>query len=126
MYGRGVDGAEVLNPGLLRHQITWQVKSVSGQDGFGQDIFVWADFLSCRARVEADLGRESEQFQQRWAEADYVLTQHFYNGLLPEMRIAWLDDGVMKYLDVLSIQDPAGTGRYQKVVCKTFGSTFTA
>lgn len=126
MYGRGLDGGEILNPGLLRHQITWQVKALSGQDSFGVNIYTWTDLLKCRARVQATSGKEFAQVMQRFAEADYVLTQHFSKGLSEQMRIAWLVDGGTTYLDVLSIDDPAGTERYQMITCKTFGTTFTA
>lgn len=130
MYGRfaRIDGDPILNPGLLRHQITWQRKDVTGQDSFGQDSFAWVDVLTCKARVQgSNSGRgETERLMQRFPEADFVITQHFSRGLEESMRIAWFVDGEVTYLDVLSIDDPAGTGRYQTVVCRNFGSTFTA
>ena len=116
----------VVNPGQLRHQITWQQKNVTGQNSIGEDIYTWVNFLTCRASVEATVGREYQQIMQRWAESDFMITQHFYKGVAPEMRIAWFVDGSITYLDVLDVSDPLGTGRLQQVVCRTFGGTFTA
>jgi len=122
-----IDGSEILNPGLLIHQIIWQVKTVTGQDAFGAAIYTWTDFLRCKARVESTQGKEFTQVMQRWAEAEFSLTQHFSKRVTPDMRIAWLRDGQTVYLDVLNINDPAGIGRYQYVICRTFeNANFTA
>ncbi len=127
MYGSGIDGGEVLNPGLLRHQITWQQKIVSGQNSFGEDIYTWQDFLTCKARVQGAPGKdETERAMQRWADAEFMITQHFSPGVAANMRIAWWIDGAMVYLDVLNIDDPPGTGRYQNILARTFEGTFTA
>jgi head-tail adaptor len=126
MYGRAID-SDALDPGLLRHQITWQKKVVSGQNSYGEDNFSWVNFLTCRACVEGAPRRgETQQAMQRWAEAEYQITQHFSPGLEAKMRIAWWIDGAMAYLDVLNIDDPPGTGRYQKILARTFEGTFTA
>ena len=118
-------GEEILNPGLLRHQITWQQKSVTGQNSYGEDIFTWTNFLTCRARVEGAPGNnEVERAMQKWADAEFLITQHFSPGVLANMRIEWWIDGAMVYLDVLSIDDPPGTGRYQKILARTFEGTF--
>ena len=129
MYGKvGVaSDEEALDPGQLRHQITWQQKGVTGQNSYGEDSYTWNDVLTCRAQVESTSGRdEFASVMQRWAEAKYVITQHFATGLLAEMRIAWYVNGATVYLDVLAIDDPPGTGRYQKIVARTFEGTFTA
>jgi SPP1 family predicted phage head-tail adaptor len=109
MYGRGLDGAQLLNPGALRHQITWQEKVVSGQNASGEDVFTWTDFLRCRAQVNSMAGRgEYQDAMQRYADAKYVLRQHYSRGVTSEMRIAWLIDGAITYLDVLSIDPGSG------------------
>ena len=118
-----VDGSDILNPGLLRHQITWQ-QAVTGQNSTGEDIYAWTDFLTCRARVESTNGRQFESVMQRWAEADYVMTQHFSPGVLEDMRIAC--GGEIVYLDPINIGDPSGTRRQQTVVCRTYEGDFTA
>lgn len=122
-----LDGSEILNPGLLRHQIIWQRKNVTGQNSTGEDVFTWQDYLTCRAQVAAASGTEYAREMQTWPEAKFILTQHFSRGISEDMRIAWYVDGDVKYLDVLNIDDPAGTGRYQEVVCRTYsGVGFTA
>lgn len=105
-----------LNPGTLRHQITWQRKGVTGQNSFGEDAYTWGDLVTLKASVQNLNGRELFAVQQKWAEARYRITQHFYSGLTPKDRISWYDDGVVKTLDVLDIQDTAGTGRVQTVI----------
>ena len=117
MSGR-IDGSFILNPGLLRHGIVWQEKVVSGQDTTGADVYSWNDVLRCRARVQALGGREYARVMERWADAQYEITQHYSKGLKAKMRIQWLVDGDTHTLDVLNINDPAGAGRYQTVICK--------
>lgn len=127
MYGKGIHDSEILNPGALRHQITWQRKVTSGYNSYGEDQYTWQDFLTCRARVEGAPGRnEIQEAMQKWAEAEYLITQHFAPGLLANMRICWYVDGEVIYLDVLNIDDPPGTGRFQKILARTFEGTFTA
>lgn len=113
-----IDEARALNPGLLRHRIVWQAKEVTGQDGFGQDVYDWQDVISCPAQVRMLSGRELEVAQQRWAEAKYMIRQHYYRGLGTTHRIFWSIDGVDKYLDPLEVSDIAGTGRVQDIVAK--------
>jgi head-tail adaptor len=126
MYGKVGTAPETLDPGQLRHQITWQQRNIS-QNSFGEDVVTWSNFLTCRAAVETTSGKgEYAAVMQKWAEAQFAITQHFAPGLLAEMRIAWYVDGAMVYLDVLSIDDPAGTGRYQKIIARTFEGTFSA
>jgi SPP1 family predicted phage head-tail adaptor len=115
-----IDESLILNPGVLRHQITWQGKAVTGQDSMGQDSGGWADVLTCRADVKSLEGHELEIAQQKWAESRFRVIQHYSKGLTDKMRIAWLVDGKMLYLDVLDISDPPGIGRYQIVTTKDY------
>ena len=112
--------AEVVNPGHLRHQIAWQEKQVSGQDSYGQDIYTWRTFLTCRAKIMATDGREIQTNDQRWAIAPYTITQHFYAGLKAKMRIVWFVDGENRYLDVLDVGDPTGMGRMIAAMAREF------
>lgn len=116
-----IDGP-VLNPGILRHQITWQRKAVTGQNGFGEDVWSWADVLTCKAQVRSLTGRELANSQQTWPDARYHITQHYSRGLGTEMQIQWFVDGEVRTLDVLDIQDQAGTQRMQIVLAKDHGA----
>ena len=109
-----LDGSKILNPGLLRHTITWQQKTVSGQNSFGEDIYEWDDVMVCRARVTALAGRELEAAQQRWAEARFQIEQHYVSGLKRAMRVAWGD----RLLDVIDAEDPWGTGMALRAMAK--------
>lgn len=113
-----IDEARVLNPGILRHRIVWQIKELTGQDSFGADIYDWQVVASCPAQVRTLTGRELEAAQQRWTEAKYAIRQHFYRGLGTTHRIYWYIDGVEKFLDPLEVSDLAGTGRVQDIVAK--------
>jgi head-tail adaptor len=116
-----VRGDAILNPGCLRHQITWQRKNVVGQDSYGGETLgtpAYLQVVNCRAEVTALQGRELSAAQQRWAEAKWQIKQHWYRGLTPDMRISWYIDGEVRTLDVLDIQDPAGTGRMQVITAK--------
>ena len=109
---------ELLNPGTLRHQITWQGRTVSGQDSFGTDVSTPRDLLTCKAEVLGMQGRELIAAQQIWADARYKIRQHYYSGLKPDMRIAWWIDGETRVLDVLDIQDPTGLRQVQVIYAK--------
>lgn len=120
MSGRRIDGSEIFNPGLLRHQITWQQKTVSGQNSAGEDIFAWSTFRTCRVEIKSTTGQEFERVMQIWPEADYVVQQNFLLGMLPDMRGSWFVDGAVIYLDILDISDPINNRAYQEIVCRTF------
>lgn len=117
-----IDGSIILNPGVLRHRVTWQAKAVSGQNSFGEDVITWPDVVTLAAQVTALQGDELMRAQQYFALAKYKITQHFYSGLQEAMRIAWFVDGRQLYLTVLNINDPSGTGRYQTVIAKDYES----
>ena len=115
-----IDSSIVLNPGLLRHQITWQVRSVAGQNSFGEDNITFTNIVTLRAQVMALGGDEILRAQQYFALAKYRITQHYYSGLQEAMRIAWLVDKTQLLLTVLNINDPPGTGRYQVIIAKDY------
>lgn len=119
----------ILNPGVLRHRVTWQGRNVTGQNSFGEDIPAptdpnsgWSPIVTLAAQVTAIQGDELMRAQQYFALAKYKITQHFYSGLQEAMRIAWFVDGRQLYLTVLNINDPPGTGRYQTVIAKDYES----
>lgn len=107
-----------LNPGRLTESITYQRKSVTGENSFGEDVYSWVDLQVMRADVRNLAGKELQSAQQRFAEAQYQIIQHYVAGLQRKDRIAWLKDGAYRYLDVLDIQDRVGTGRQQEVLAK--------
>lgn len=113
-----VDESKTLNPGLLRHRITWQQKTVTGQDSFGQDIFTWSDITSVSCQVKPVTGREKESAEQRWAEARYRIVQHYVPGMDRVDRGAWWVDGEYRYLDIIDINDRAGIGRVMEITAK--------
>lgn len=119
-----LDEARTLNPGLLRDQITWQRKVLASpyQNSYGEDVYQWSDLLTCRAQVKALSGRELETAQQRWAEAQYVIRQHYYAGLKRSDRIAWYVDGETRHLDVLDVADRDGIGAAQTVIAKEWAA----
>lgn len=123
-----IDGSIILNPGLLRHRVTWQGRNVAGQNTFGEDVPApgnsggWADIVTLAAQVTALQGDELMRAQQYFALAKYKILQHFYSGLQEAMRIAWFVDGRQLYLTVLNINDPPGTGRYQNIIAKDYES----
>lgn len=122
-----LDGSIVLNPGLLRDQITWQSRAVTSQNTFGEDAPPaagsdgWADFVTCRAQVLAiSGGNEVYQGSQFYGLAKYQITQHYTKGLQVAMRICWLIDGGMLYLNPLSIDPAPGMRQYQIILAKDY------
>lgn len=107
-----------LNPGRLRHQITWQRQAVSTQNSFGDDVSSWTDVITCRANVRSLSGRELSAAQQLWAEAKYLIEQHYIPRLSTEDRISWYIDGDVRLLDVIAIEDTVGTGMTHAVYAK--------
>lgn len=116
-----VDGFKVLNPGLLRDQITYQQKSVTSQNAFGEDVFAWVDFVTCRAQVlSVSGGDEIFRGSQFYGLAKYQITQHSTRGLQVAMRIAWLFEGSLLYLNILSIDPSPGMRQYQTILAKDY------
>jgi len=113
-----VDQSRILNPGLLRHQTTWQRKAVTGQDSYGEDVFAWIEVVTLRAQVRQMQGREIDSARQSWPDARYSIMQPYRAGLDTAMRISWYIDGEVRALDVLDIADTPGVGRYQTVIAK--------
>lgn len=113
---------KALNPGDLRHQITWQRRNVTGaRNSFGREILgspEYANVVTCRAQIESGAGKEVALAQQVFAEAKYVIRQHFSAGLTPALRISWYIQGQVRTLDVLDIQDECGLGRVLKIIAK--------
>lgn len=112
-----LDGSKVLNPGLLRHQITWERKVVSGQLD-GEDVFAWEIVADVRARILPLVGRELENAQQRWPEARYRIEQHYVPGLQRGHRGYWHGEEGVRYLDAVDVQDPAGTAMSLVILAK--------
>lgn len=113
-----IDGGRVVNPGAFRHRIIWQEKAITGQDSFGQDIYSWRDVVSCSAQVRELQGRELQSAQQRWAEAKYMIQQHYDARPRVAHRIAWFNRSTWLYLDPIDIPDQAGTGLVLDIAAK--------
>lgn len=109
---------EVQNPGTYRETLEWQHPVVTGQNELGEDIVSWQMYATCRASVRDLAGRELEAARQRWAEARYQITHAFIVGLHRQMRILWYTQGEVRLLDVLDVQDQAGTGRYVTITAR--------
>lgn len=112
-----LDGAKTFNPGLARHQVTWQEKSVTGQDSYGRDECTWADVVSVKARITAMQGRELEAARQTWAEARYKIEHQYYAGITRAMRGKWWDGTAYRYLNILDVQDAPGMARVTTIIC---------
>ena len=113
-----MDEGRAVNPGLFRHQITWERKNVAGQNSFGEDIYEWVQFAQVKCQVKEIQGREIQAEGQRWAEAHYEIVQHYVYGLAEKMRGSWYVDGVVRYLDIMAVSDSVQTGHFQTVYAK--------
>lgn len=112
------DKSSQLNPGILRHQISWERKTVTGRDAIGQDTYEWTRIVIVKAQVKSLIGQELQIADQRSAEARYQILQHYVPGLQRADRGSWFVDGVTRYLDIVDVQDHAGTGRAQVIIAK--------
>ncbi len=117
-----VDESGILNPGVLRHQLLWQVKTVSGTNSTGEDVYDWNQtFVEVRGQVKSLEGRELEMVQQRFAEARYGIIHPWVPGLTTKMRILWIDpSGYEHVLDVLDVSDSPSIRGYTTVVAKDY------
>lgn len=116
------DEDRALNPGLLRHRIIWQRKvspDPPAQNGFGEPDLDWDDVLACSAQVTSKgAGGEAAAEGQRWATVEYEIVMHYSPGVLSSDRIKWFENGVTRYLDVLSIVDRAGQHRIMDIIAR--------
>lgn len=115
-----VTGTKPMNPGLLRHEITWQEKrSPANRNTFGEHEVEWMEVVTMRARVQELMGRELDTARQKWAEARYKITQHWVSTMKRAQRGAWPQyDGSVRYLDILDVQNEGGLGMVQVIYAK--------
>lgn len=98
----------LLNVGDLRQQVTFQKKTVTSQDSYGQDVFTWTTQFTAWCEVRALVGREIEASRSLHAEAKFKLRTHY-----PPVTVERAWRGVMgtRVLDILDAEDPTGQRR---------------
>lgn len=107
-----------LNPGVLRHQVRWERKVAGVPDGFGHSTPAWELVVLASVQIVSLQGREIAAMQQRWAEANWKIRQHYVAGMSRAQRGVVKIDGVERILEVLDVQDPTGMGREQIIIAK--------
>lgn len=117
--GRNIlaDEAPALDPGLCRHRLRI-MKPVKTKDAIGGDVPTLSLYATVRAQVVAMQGREMEAVQQRWADARYRIRMAYTPGIEREYTIQWLTEQGELELDILDVQDPAGTQGYTQIYAK--------
>jgi len=107
-----------MRAGQLTQRITIQHKTVTAQDGFGQDTVSWTASTSGPfwAEVVALEGRELANAQQKWAEARFKVTIRYQSGVTIQRqdRILW----GTRTLDILDAEDPNQALRKTVMMCK--------
>jgi len=114
-----VDGSRsILNPGLCRHQAEIQQKIVSAQNTFGEDVYAWSTLYNLQCNIQALQGNEALRVQQMWAEARYKVTCQHIAGIDRAMRLVWWDGSSNRTLEILDVQDLAGTRAVLVMYCR--------
>ena len=109
-----IDGSETFDPGLAQHRIRI-MRPVKTKNDFNEDVITPAVYATVPAQVTALLGRELEAAQQRWAAAKYRIRMQYTKGIEREYSIEWpLATGLLA-LDILDVQDPAGTRNFTQI-----------
>lgn len=95
--------------GELRQRITFQQRTVTGQDSTGAQQYAWVDFATVWADVKPIGGREIFAAQQVYPDADTRVTIRWRRDLDPSMRIYWRRPSagafVERQFDILAIND---------------------
>lgn len=114
-----IDGSRgILNPGLCRHQGRIEQKVVTGQNASGEDIYTWALVNDLYFNLQALQGNEALRVQQMWAEARYKVTCQHIAGIERTMRLVWWDGSSNRTLEILDVQDLAGTRAVLVMYCR--------
>ncbi len=103
------------NPGDFRTQVTFQARTVTSQDSYGQDVFTWATQFTGWFSVTATEGREIEAAKQLNAEAKYRMVGHYPPVTIKREWRAVLED---RMLNVIDAGDAWGTRRWIVVQAK--------
>ena len=92
-----------MQAGTLRHRITIKNPTITGQNGFGEDVVSLVTVGSYACRIEPLTGRELEAAQQTWAEARYRIMMRSQGAQVftRKMQITW----GARTLDILDVQD---------------------
>jgi len=77
-----------MNPGLMRHRITFQ-QYVSTEDELGQQIGQWTDFWTCWAMIKTIQGREYFAAGAERNEGTIRFIIRYTPGIDPAMRIVY-------------------------------------
>lgn len=102
------------NPGLARHRIRI-MRPVKTKNDFGEDVIELENYATVLAQIAALQGREMEAAQQRWAAAKYRIRMQYTKGIEREFTIEWpLASGLLT-LDILDVQDLAGTRNFTQI-----------
>ena len=101
----------------LRHRIVIGKRTVTGQDGYGNDTITYPTMGTFWAEVKDTTGREFTAVMQKWAEAQFAVRLHYNTyGIDRADRIYWGS----RVLDILDIEDPFGDARWLVAICKEF------
>lgn len=102
----------MLDRAVQRARVTFQRKTVTGQNASGEDIYTWTTVQQCLMQISplALQPREAVLVQQRWADARFSGECAYVPGILTSDRIAWeISATEIRYLDILEAEDPYGT-----------------
>lgn len=103
----------VINPGELRHRITFQELS-SSQNDYGESLNEWIDIKTVYAAVYPVSGKEFFEAEKNNSEVSHKINIRYTSGLKPSMRIKLME----RYFDIVSIINFQEKNTEIQILCK--------
>ena|SRR5688572_21213168 len=92
------------------------MRPVKTKNDFNEDVIEQEHYATVLAQVAALQGREMEAAQQRWATAKYRIRMQYTKGIEREYTIEWPQETGYLTLDILDVQDVAGTRNFTQIL----------
>lgn len=94
------------DPLTARERVTFQRKTVTARDSYGQDTYTWTDYQQCFMTLTLMRGAELTSMQQRWSDVRYKAQGRYFPGVTTDMRLKWdVDISTVRYFDILMAED---------------------
>jgi SPP1 family predicted phage head-tail adaptor len=107
-----------MRAGRLRHLIQIQAKSVT-RNSLGEEIVTWTTVHTCWAAIEPLSGQELLRAQAESAEMDVRIVIRWREGIKPEMRVIWAEQGGHTY-NIRAVVNARTAQRDTQLMCQEF------
>jgi SPP1 family predicted phage head-tail adaptor len=93
-----------INPGELRHKITFQRYDKEHQNDYGEPEPIWVDVMTISAAIYPLSGREFFSAEKENSEVTHKINIRYVKGLSPSMQIMF-GDRLFSIISIINFQE---------------------